>query len=266
MPSRKQCFVGVDVGSAFSKVVVMLDGEVASSQTVSSGGDYRLTARRATERALANLSLSPDDVTALVATGYGASSVPEARVASDVTCLARGAFYLFPSVRTLIDVGDMLTRVVKVDSEGQAVSFLTSGKCAGGSGRVLKIVAHVLQVGLEEVGELSLLSRNPVNFNTGCAVFAETEAVSRVAEGASKEDVLAGLHRALAAQIQSLVDRVGLEEKCLIVGGGARDIGLVKSLEESLGLRLLVPEEPQVVAALGAALLARERVRQKVGR
>ncbi len=266
MPSRKQCFVGVDVGSAFSKVVVMLDGEVASHQMVPSGGSYQLAAQEVVQGALARLNLSSDDVIALVATGYGASSVPEARVVSDVTCQAKGAFHLFPSVRTLIDVGDMLTRVIKLDNEGRVVSFLTSGKCAGGSGRVLKVIAHVLQVSLEEMGELSLRAQNPVNFNTGCAVFAETEAVSRVAEGISKEDVLAGLHRALAAQIQSLVERIGLERKCAIVGGGAKDIGLVRRLEEALGLELLVPEEPQIVAALGAALIAREGARQKVGR
>ncbi len=256
MPSRKQCFVGVDVGSAFSKAVVMLDSEVVSRQILPSGGSYQLAAKKAIEGALVKLSLSLDDVAGLVATGYGASSLPEAQAVSDVTCQSRGASHLFPSVRTLIDVGDMLTRVIKLDGEGRAMSFLTSGKCAGGSGRVLKIVAHVLQIRLEELGELSLRSRNPVSFNTGCAVFAETEAVSRVAEGALKEDVLAGLHRALAAQIQSLVERLGLEEGCVIVGGGAKDVGLVRSLEELLGLELLVPEEPQIVAALGAALIA----------
>jgi activator of 2-hydroxyglutaryl-CoA dehydratase len=121
------------------------------------------------------------------------------------------------------------------------------------------VIARVLQIDLKDIGKLSLKSRKRVDFNTGCAVFAESEAVSRIAEGAAKEDILAGLHRALAAKVQTMVERIGVEPDCALVGGGAKDIGLVRNIEESLTCSLLVPEEPQIVAALGAASMAEEQ-------
>jgi predicted CoA-substrate-specific enzyme activase len=134
-----------------------------------------------------------------------------------------------------------------------------SERCAAGSGRFLQIIAHVLKVDIKDVGSLSLQARNPVTFTTGCAVFGESEAISRVAEGASKEDILAGVHNSLAAKISNLIDQVGLEEDCAITGGGALDVGLVMRVEERLGVHLLVPPQPQITAALGAALVAAER-------
>jgi predicted CoA-substrate-specific enzyme activase len=162
-------------------------------------------------------------------------------------------------VRTAVDIGGQFSKVFRVDERGRVTAFLQSEKCAAGSGRFLQVIAHVLKVGLEEIGPLSLKSKNRVNFNTGCAVFAETEAVSRVAEGEAVEDILAGVHYALAAKVQNLVERMGIEMDCALIGGGAKDIGLVRSIEEVLGVGLLVPGEPQLIAALGAALIAGEK-------
>ena len=125
----------------------------------------------------------------------------------------------------------------------------------------MQVIAKVLQIRLEDIGELSLKSQKRVDFNTGCAVFAETEAVSRVAEGVAKEDLLAGIHRALAAQLHSLAERVGIERDFALVGGGARDIGLVKAVEEITGFDIVVPPEPHLTAALGAAVIAGEKVK-----
>jgi len=160
----------------------------------------------------------------------------------------------------VVDIGGQFTKAFKVDERGKPTTFLLSEKCAAGSGRFLQIIARVLQVELKDIGELSLKSKKKVDFNTGCAVFAESEAVSRIAEGAAKEDILAGLHRTLAAKIQTMVERLGIEPDCALIGGGAKDIGLVKSVEERLERRLLVPEEPQIVAALGGALIAGEKI------
>jgi len=252
---------GVDIGSAFSKAVIFDGSKVVSYNIAPSVGNYRDTAEKVVAGALAKAGLSPGDIDYTVATGYGASSVASHnQVASDIYCQGKGASLLFPSVRTVIDVGGRFSKVSKVDGKGRTRRFLQSEKCAAGSGRFLQVIARVLQVDLEEIGELSLKSQRRVDFNTGCAVFAETEAVSRVAEGTAKEDILAGLHRALAAKIQTLVERIGVEPDCALIGGGARDIGLVKSIEEVMGLKLLVPEEPQIVAALGAALIAEEKV------
>jgi predicted CoA-substrate-specific enzyme activase len=136
---------------------------------------------------------------------------------------------------------------------------VVSEKCAAGSGRFLDIISNVLRIDLRDVGPLSLKSKNPVTFTTGCAVFGESEAISRVSEGASKEDILAGVHKALANKVSTLVDRVGLEKDCAISGGGALNAGLVKNIEERLGIQLLVPPQPQFITALGAAIMAEER-------
>jgi predicted CoA-substrate-specific enzyme activase len=197
-----------------------------------------------------------------IATGYGARSVTFAdEVVTDISCHSRGIFYLCPSVRTVVDVGDLFSKAFRIDERGNSLNFLLSGKCAGGSARVLKVIAKVLQIRLEDIGEVSLKSQKRVDFNTGCAVFAETEAVSRVAEGVAKEDLLAGIHRALAAQLHSLAERVGIERDFAVVGGGARDIGLLKAVEEITGFDIVVPPEPHLTAALGAAVIAREKVK-----
>jgi predicted CoA-substrate-specific enzyme activase len=252
--------VGIDIGSAFSKAVVMAKGEIISHYVMPSGGNYKLTAEEVVGKALTKAKLSLKDIGYTVATGYGAANVSFSnQTASDISCLARGVYYLFPSARTAIDIGGQFTKVFKLDDRGRATAFLLSEKCAAGSGRFLQVIARVLQIDLKDIGELSLKSKSRVDFNTGCAVFAESEAVSRIAEGATKEDILAGLHRTLAAKIQTMVERLGIEPDCALVGGGAKDIGLVKNIEESLACRLLVPQEPQIVASLGAALLAGEK-------
>jgi len=252
---------GIDIGSAFSKAVIMAENEVIAYEVIPSGGNYKLTAERVIKGALTKAKLTQKDIACTVATGYGSANVSFAnQTASDISCLGRGVHYLFPDARTAVDIGGQFTRVLKLDGRGKVTSFLLSEKCAAGSGRFLQVIARVLQIDLEDIGELSLKSKKRVDFNTGCAVFAESEAVSRVAEGASKEDILAGLHRTLAAKIQTMVERIGLEPDCAVVGGGAKDIGLVRNIEEGLGCRLLVPEEPRIVAALGVALVAWEKV------
>jgi predicted CoA-substrate-specific enzyme activase len=228
-----------------------------------SGGNYKLAADEVAGEALSRARLSLKDIAYTVATGYGGASVAFSKeVVTDISCDGRGVSYLFPSARTVIDIGGQFTKVFKLDDRGKPTAFLLSEKCAAGSGRFLQIIAKVLQINLEDIGELSLSSKRKVDFNTGCAVFAESEAISRIAEGVSKEDILAGLHRTLAAKIQTMVERVRIEPDCAVVGGGAKDIGLVKSIEERLGCQLLIPEEPQIVAALGAALLAEGKAAQ----
>ena len=250
---------GIDIGSVFAKAAIV-SGELVSYHITPSGGNYKLTADETIKEALTKASLSAKDIAYVVATGYGASNVSLAHeIITEVSCQAKGISYVFPSVRTAIDIGGQFTRVFKVDDRGKATAFVLSEKCAAGSGRFLQVIARVLQIDLTEIGPLSLKSQERVDFNTGCAVFAESEAISRIAEGTLKEDILAGIHRAMAAKTMNLVERVGLEPDCALIGGGAKDIGLVKSIEEILELGLLVPEEPQIVTALGAALIAGEK-------
>jgi len=256
------CVIGIDIGSAYSKGIIICDEQIAGSYIVASGGNYKQAADRVRQELLLRSGLSQGDIAYTVATGYGSQSVEFAddRV-TDISCNSRGIFHLFPSVRTAVDVGDIFSKAFRIDERGNTVTFLLSGKCAGGSARVLQRIAKVLQVRIEEIGELSLKSKKKIDFNTGCAVFAETEAISRVAEGVAKEDLLAGIHRALASQIYNLVERVGLERDYALVGGGAGDIGLVKAVEEIMGFDIFVPPEPCMTAALGAAVIAKERAK-----
>jgi predicted CoA-substrate-specific enzyme activase len=162
-------------------------------------------------------------------------------------------------VRTLVDVGNQSSRVIKVTESGRVADFLFSDKCAAGSGRILQIISRVLGVKIEELGELSVKSHNPVKFTTGCAVFLETEAISRIAEGNPQEDIAAGLHKTLASKICAMIHRMRLEEDCAVTGGGAKDKGFVTAMEKMLGKKVLVPDEPLITGAIGAALIAKER-------
>jgi predicted CoA-substrate-specific enzyme activase len=228
-----------------------------------SGGDFKATAERIKKELLDQTGIAACDISRTIATGFGSKLVVFAdEVKPDIVCQAKGVAFLLPSVRTVIDVGDLYTKVLRIDGMGNVHHFLLSGKCAGGSGRILQVIAKVLQLKVEEIGELSLKSRKRVEFNTGCAVFAESEAISRLSQEATKEDLLAGIHRALAAQINSLAERIGVEQEVAMVGGGARDGGLVRALKEARGHEILVPPEPHMTAALGAAIIAMDSLRR----
>jgi predicted CoA-substrate-specific enzyme activase len=255
--------LGIDIGSAASKGICLSDDGPLGSFESPSGGDFRLTAEKVRGELLSQAKISASDISWTVATGYGSGLVAFAdEVRPDIVCHAKGVSSLFPSVRTVIDIGDLYTKVLRMDGQGSMHNFLMSGKCAGGSGRILQVIAKVLQVKVEEIGELSLKSKKRVEFNTGCAVFAESEAVSRLSQEVKKEDLLAGIHRALAAQINSLAERLGVEQDVAMVGGGARDVGLVQALKEIRGHDILVPRRPHMTAALGAAIIAMENRRQ----
>jgi predicted CoA-substrate-specific enzyme activase len=248
--------LGIDVGSSFSKVVICRGKIVVSYAIVPSGGNYVETALKVSEMAVQKAGLSRADISQTVATGYGAATVDFAnRTVTDISCHAAGIHYLFPSARTVVDIGGQFSRAITIDGDGRATNFVQNEKCAGGSGKFLQVIARILHIAVEDIGALSLRSTKPVDFTTGCAVFAESEAVSRISEGATPADILAGVHKAMAAKIVNLIVRLGLAEACAVTGGGAKDAGLVRTIEAELGVNVLVPEEPQITAALGAAIL-----------
>ncbi len=255
--------LGIDIGSAASKGIALGDHKPLASFECPSGGDFKLTAEKVKEELLSQVGVSSKDISRTVATGFGSKSVIFAdEVKPDIICHGKGVYSLLPSVKTVIDVGDLYTKVLRIDNNGSVHNFLLSGKCAGGSGRILQVIAKVLQIKVEEIGELSLKSQRRVEFNTGCAVFAESEAISRLSQEVKAEDLLAGIHRALAAQIESLVERMGVELDVAVVGGGARDVGLVQALKEIRGHDILVPQNPHMTAALGAAIIAMDGFRK----
>jgi len=251
---------GLDIGTATSKAVIMNNGSLESFGIIPTEGNFSKAADMALRDALAKVELTGSDIELFGACGLGSSfiSYPFTQI-TEITCHSRGTHYLFPSVRTLIEVGNQASRIIKVSREGKVAGCLVSDKCAAGSGRILQVVAKVLRVDLAQMGELSMKATKPVKFTTGCAVFLETEAISRVAEGMSIENIISGLHHTLAAKISAMAQRMKLEEDCAITGGGAKDIGLVKVMEKKLEKPLLTPDEPIITAAIGAALIASER-------
>ena len=252
-------YMGIDIGSGTSKGVILEDGRIAASLLIPSGINYRLAAEKLRKDLLSQMGLNPEDISATVVTGHGAANVPfDNRQAVDIRCCARGIHHLFPAARTVIDIQGQSSQVIRISETGQVVDYSASEKCASGSGRFLDIIANVLQVELRDIGKIAARSTHPVSFTTGCAVFGESEAVSRVAEGIPREDILAGVLQALADRIASLVDRVGLEKECAVSGGGALNTELVRKMEEKLKIPLLLPPQPQIVNALGAAVIAGE--------
>ena len=249
---------GVDVGALFTKAAVLLGDRVAFA-VFPSEGSYASAGEQALGRALDRLRLGRGDLAALTATGLGAASLNGARALSEVSCLARGMALLCPEAGQVIDIGAHGTRVIRLAAPGIVKDFSVSGQCAAGSARILEVVAHLLGLEVAELGALSLRATRPADYSAGCAVFAETEAISLLTRGVSREDLLAGLHHSLAQKIAALARGRAAAGACAVAGGGAKDAGLLARLEASLGA-LLRPPEPMVVAALGGALLAADGV------
>ncbi|MDD4242373.1 MAG: acyl-CoA dehydratase activase [Smithellaceae bacterium] len=252
-------FAGVDIGSVSIAAVLIRSQkrEMAASEMIPSGGNYKDAARKVLNGVLSKAGIGVADLAGIVTTGLGAESAPfPARQVSDISCQSMGCRRLFPQVRTVIDIGGQFTKAMRITPEGRVADFLMSEKCATGSGRFLQVIARILHVNLSEIGSLSLQSETPVEFSTNCAVFAESETVSRIAEGAKAADILAGVHRAMAAKVSMLAKRVKMETEVALTGGGGEDTGLVQAVGDTLGVRIWVPEQPRLSAALGAACLA----------
>ncbi len=250
-------FAGVDIGSTMTKVVIM-DEVVVACVIGATGAEHRRLANKVMEEALRQVNLPFEEISYVVATGYGRISVPFAdKQITEITCHAKGVSSLFPTVHTAIDIGGQDAKGIKI-VDGRVVGFVMNDKCAAGTGRFLEVIADDLGLKLEEMGELSLNSRNRVEISNTCTVFAAQEVVSRIASGTPIEDVLAGLHEAIASRVFRMVERLKIEGDVVVTGGVAKNIGVVKALEEHVGFPVLVPEEPLLTGAIGAALLGRE--------
>lgn len=259
MRNSTSFYAGLDMGSVSIKAVVIRNGEMITSSLIPSGGHYKNGAKTVMNDVLSSAGISFDNLSSMVVTGLGAESSPyPARQVSDISCQARGCHFIYPSARTVIDIGGQFTKAAKITPEGRIADFLMSEKCATGSGRFLQVIARILQVPLDEIGPLSMQSEKPVEFSTNCAVFAESETISRIAEGARPADILAGVHKAMAAKVGMLVKRLKMEPDVVLAGGGGEDEGLAQAIGEALKLKILVPEKPRLTAAFGAALLAAE--------
>jgi len=252
---------GIDVGSLTAEVVLMDQKEVVHYIIMPTGSNSKIAAEKAMEKALREANLARSDIKYVVATGYGRISIEFAdKRITEITCHGRGAHYLNPQVRTVIDIGGQDSKVILLNDKGKVLDFAMNDKCAAGTGRFLEVMAHALEVELDGLADLSDRAKNIVSISSMCTVFAESEVVSLIAQGLPREDIARGLHQSIADRTAGLVRRVGLEEAVMITGGVAKNRAVVQALNEKLKTVIIVPPEPQIAGALGAAILAEEEI------
>ena len=248
---------GIDIGAKAIKVVIVKDGQVLSRQMVLAGFDTEKSAEQALDEALGEAGLSRDNLEHVTATGTGRKLVSFAHHRlTEVAADARGTHFLLPSVRTIVDGGAEEGRAIKCDAKGRVIDFVINDKCAAGSGAFMESMARALEVELEEFGNLALRSQNTIAMNVQCAIFAESEVVSLIHAKVPKEDIARAVTDAIASRVVSIIRRAGVEQDIALIGGLARNVGLVECLKDALGVGVVVPEEPEFVGALGAALSA----------
>jgi predicted CoA-substrate-specific enzyme activase len=250
-------FAGIDIGSTMTKVVI-IDGKetVMASVIGPTGAEHRHLGLKLADETIKKAGLTYEELDFIVATGYGRINVPFAdKQITEITCHARGIRSLFPTARTILDIGGQDSKGIKLDSGGKVANFIMNDKCAAGTGRFLEVIAETLGIKLTEMGELSLTAKKQIAISNTCTVFAEHEVTSRLADGEGIPDIVAGLHAAIAGRAINMMRNLGIEKDVAFTGGGAKNIGLVKAVEEKAGLPVLVAPEPLLTGALGAALL-----------
>lgn len=251
---------GIDMGAKNIKVVILKDGVILGKAAVATGFEQVESAARCLQTAVEKCGLELSAIEHITSTGAGRKAVPD--VNSDITEVgadAKGVVHLIPEARTVIDVGAEEGRGLRISAEGKVVDFAVNEKCAAGAGSFTEAMSRALEVSIEEFGQLSLQSTRAIPMNAQCTVFAESEVVSLLHAQTPKEDIAHAVHDAIASRIASMVRRVGIEQKVVLIGGVAYNPGFVDSLRRALDSDVIVPQDPEYVGALGAAVVAGER-------
>ena len=256
-------FAGVDIGSVTTKAVLLdAEGRMISFFMIPTTYDREGCGKKALKMALQEINKTQEEITSLFTTGYGRKAFTAANgTKSEILCHATGTTYLYPKVRTIIDIGGQDSKVIALDGGGLISKFQMNDKCAAGTGRFLEILSErILSVKVEEIGSLSLQSEQPCKLSSVCTVFAESEIVSYLSEKRKRSDIAYGLHCAIAKRVISMGRsvRIKFDEPICFSGGVARNSGVVRAIEEELGKSIMTPEKPQLTAALGAAIYARK--------
>ena len=253
-------FAGIDIGSLTSKAVIMDNHQILSWSILLTGVDSIEAANRVMDETLKSGGLLLRDVKRVVSTGYGRVNVPFAqRNITEISCHAKGTAWLFPDVRTILDMGGQDCKAISCDENGKVTSFAMNDKCAAGTGRYLERIAAVLKMPLNDVGYLSLETVNgPETISNYCTVFAESDVLLLLRQGRHVNDILAGACESIVTRIMPLLEKVNVVPEFSVSGGVAKNLGVVRRLEERLRLKACIAPEPQIVGCLGAALFAAE--------
>ena len=252
--------LGIDVGSTASKCIILKNGTEIVSKSLIDVGAGTSGPQRAISEVLDNCGLKREDMSYILATGYGRNSLLDLadKQMSELSCHARGAYFLFPDVHTVIDIGGQDVKVLHIEN-GAMVNFQMNDKCAAGTGRFLDVMARVLEVKVGDLGRLGALSTKKVAISSTCTVFAESEVISQLAQATDKCDIINGIHHSVAARVVGLAHRVGVQEMVVMTGGVAQNAGVVQALQEQLGHEVHTSPLTQYVGALGAALFAYQK-------
>ena len=249
--------LGIDVGSTASKCIMLKDGQEIVAKSLIDVGAGTSGPQRAIDAVLENAGMKKEDVAFTLATGYGRNSLMNFadKQMSELSCHARGAYFLFPDVHTVIDIGGQDVKVLHIDN-GAMTNFQMNDKCAAGTGRFLDVMAGVLEVKVQDLGHLDSLSKKRVEISSTCTVFAESEVISQLSMGTDKCDIIAGIHRSVAHRVTGLAHRIGVVPALVMTGGVAQNEGVVKALQNELGCEIHRSPLTQYNGALGAALYA----------
>jgi len=255
--------LGIDIGSTASKCVIMADGKDIVAKALIPVGAGTSGPQRAIAAVLEEAGMKREDMDYILATGYGRNSLEDFadHQMSELSCHAKGASYLFPEVRTVIDIGGQDVKVLRVEN-GAMTNFQMNDKCAAGTGRFLDVMARILEVDVNDLGTLGAQSTKYVGISSTCTVFAESEVISQLANDTDKRDIINGIHQSVAGRVAGLAHRVGVQDQVVMTGGVAQNMGVVKALEDQLGHKVHTSPLTQYVGALGAALFAYKRCKK----
>ncbi len=260
---------GIDCGTGFTKALLFSaggnnGGQVVGRGRAKSGVNVEQNAAAALDMALGEAGARRDEIAYVATTGFGRYGVSWRDLqVTDITTAAKGAHWLFPQARCVLDIGAQSTRAIGVSETGKVKSFKSNDKCAAGSGMFIVRAARYLEIDLEQVGELSLRANNPQPISSVCAVLAESEIINHVSAGVSVEDILRGIHESLAERAGALLKRVGMDDEITFIGGVARQAGIIRALESRLSVRVNVPPDCDFVCALGAAMAGQKRLQAR---
>lgn len=254
-------FAGIDIGSQSTDVVIIDNNKkIVGYSIIPSGAVHTDATLKAFGIACQQADCKIEDIDYIVSTGYGRKNVPFAQKnITEITCHVKGAFYLNPNIRTILDIGGQDSKVIKVGEDGKVLDFIMNEKCAAGTGRFLETIARVLEVDLEDMGPKALESKKSVKLSSTCTVFAESEVISKIAEGEEIEDILNGVHESISERAIAMLQKLEIQETIAMTGGVAKNVGVISALSKKLETEIYVPDEPQIIGALGAAIFAYEK-------
>lgn len=251
---------GVDIGSTTAKCALLEGDRLVGKSLAPVGVELVKDAERALAQALADAGRDRSEVGVVTGTGYGRFKVTFGQfTVTEIGCHAKGAHFLYPSTRLVLDIGGQDTKAIRTNERGEVVDFAMNDKCAAGTGRFLDVCAGALGYDVSEIGPLAAGARHPVRVTNTCTVFAESEVSSYVARGKEPRDILAGLYASIVNRSFSLLQRVGIEPEVTFTGGVSRNEGVVRALDRRLGLPVNVSPLSQYLGAIGAALYGQER-------